>query len=719
MSWSHRMLGAGLILAASAGVARAQGWIEIERTRIPPGVGQWMIKVRSAVNVSVTGRVARVTVEEWFRNNGPALGEAAYVFPLPGEAVFSNYSLWQGEQELRGEMMDANQARGIYEAIVRAKRDPALIELVGHGLIRARVFPINPGETRKITLRYTQVLDRAGDAWRFRYAGASDGSPRSFRLQADSADRLGEPYSPTHRVTTRRDLGRVEVTLADSSWRGDLELLMPLARGLVGITALTHRPVGEDGFFMLLLAPGRVQQAATLRRDLVAVVDVSGSMSGDKIEQAKSALTQLLGTLREGDRFRIVAFSSDVRRYAEGWTAMSPDARREAVEWVRGLGANGGTNIAGALNEAFAATPDAEALGMVVFLTDGLPSQGESDPERLAEQVERARGRFRVFTFGVGHDVNTYLLDRIAVRARGASEYVSPGGSIEQAVGSLAAKTSSPVLTDLTITGDAGLELYALQPGELPDLFGGDELVVLGRYRGRADGERGITVRGRRNGREERFATTLAGEGAPGTEYVTQLWASRRAAWLSRELRLHGQSQEVLQELRTLALRYGILTEYTAYLVQEPNLVANRDREFRQMQMPAPAAQSGAEAVGRARREDLAAKVLSLDAVTVTSNSYERSAAAPTKRVGGRMFMLRDSTWTDLRHADTARVVTVSPFSDAYFALLRALPELVRTASLEPAVLVAGGKISVKIGSGGKTEWRAGELEDLVKKFRG
>jgi Ca-activated chloride channel family protein len=712
MSWVRQTLGAVLVLALGAGSARAQGWIEIQ-----PRVGGRVEKVRSAVNVRVTGRVASVTVEEWFRNGGVALGEATYMYPLPGEAVFSNYSLWQGDQELRGEMMDAAQARGIYEAIVRARKDPALIELVGHGMIRARVFPIGPGETRKITLRYTQMLDRTGDAWRFRYAAARDVTPRSFRLQADSAERLGEPYSPTHRVTSRRDGGRLEITLSDTTWSRDLELLLPLTRGLVGVSALTHRPVGEDGFFMLLVAPGQARISEALRRDLVAVVDVSGSMSGDKIEQAKSALAQLLGTLRGTDRFRLVAFSSDVRRYAPEWTTASPEARRAAVEWVHNLTANGGTNIAGALTEAFAVAPDAEALGMVVFLTDGLPSVGESDPERLADAAERERGRYRVFTFGVGHDVNTFLLDRVAVRARGASEYVAPGGSIEQAMGALAAKTATPVLSDLTLSADHGVELYDVQPGTLPDLFGGDEVVIFGRYRGVGSGEWSLSVRGRRGGREERFTTTVHGGGSAGTEYVTQLWAARKAAALSRELRLRGNSQEVMQELRALALRYGILTEYTAYLVQEPNIVADRLRRDA-VPMAAPGAQTGEEAVNRSRREASAAQSLSLDAVA--ADGYRvAEAKARSRHVGNRMFVLRDSVWTDLRHADTARVVTVSRYSDAYFALLRALPELVQPAALDPAVLVAGHRIAIKIGSGGASTWQAGELEDVVRKFRG
>src|SRR6185295_5957279 len=223
-------------------------------------------------------------------------------FPLPGEAVFSSYSLFQGDQELTGETMDAAQARSIYENIVRQKRDPALIELAGHGLIRARVFPIAPGETRKITLRYIQMLDRVGDAWRFRYASGKDNTPRSFHMELDGASGIGTPYSPTHRVTTVRRGDTMDVTLADASWSGDLEMFVPLTRGLVGMSLITNRPAGDrDGYFMMLLAPGQAADAGRVRRDVVGVVDISGSMSGEKLEQAKAALQQLVATLRPGD----------------------------------------------------------------------------------------------------------------------------------------------------------------------------------------------------------------------------------------------------------------------------------------------------------------------------------------------------------------------------------------------------------------------------------
>src|SRR3989441_6537136 len=725
-----RVLGVAALLGTLSSSLVAQGWID--PVRPIPQSNSRVERLRSAVQVSISGRVARVTVEEWFRNNGPALDEGMYHFPLPGEAVFSSYSLWQGDQELRGEAMDAPQARSIYAAIVRQKRDPALIELAGQGLIRARVFPIAPGETRKITLKYTQLLDRAGDAWRFRYLGDRNrgSAPRSFRMEVDSAARFGDPYSPTHQVqVTRRD-NRVEVTLADGAAGGDFQLLLALARGLVGLSLLPHHPVGEDGYFMLLLAPGAAADAAALRRDLVAVIDVSGSMSGEKIQQAKSALIQLLASMREGDRFRLVAFSGGVRRYAQGWTNMTSDARHDAESWIRSLDAEGGTNIAGALAEAFAESPAEQSLGVVVFLTDGQASTGETDPERIAERAEQGRGRFRVFSFGIGDDVNTFLLDRLTERARGTTEYIRPGENIERAVGALAAKVASPVLTDVTIAAGSGVEPYGLQPGNLPDLFAGDEMVVLGRYRGVGSGEWSVTVQGRRNGRQEEFRTSVNERDNDDARYIEQLWAARKAGTLSREIRLHGQTRETMEALKQIALRYGILTEYTSYLVQEP-IVALRQRAADSvMRAPpaAPADQAGAGSVGRAARERSMADAVRLEEVVVTGTvnastldemRRARSGINPTQRVGGRLFIMRDSTWTDLGHGDSLRVVSIAPYSEAYFALLKALPDLREAAALEPAVLVAGRRASIKIEAGGKTRWNPGELERLVRDFRG
>jgi Ca-activated chloride channel family protein len=703
-----------------------QGWIEPVR----PVPGWGVEKLRSAVSVAVKDRVAEVTVEEWFQNRGPMLGEGVYHYPLPGEAAFSSFSLWQGDNELRGETMDATEARSIYEDIVRRKRDPALIELAGHGLIRARIFPINPGETRKITLRYTQILDREGDAWRFRYVAGSGpgaaGATRSFRLSADSGNRFGDPYSPTHQIRTSRSGGRLEVTLDDSATAGDLDLFLPLRQGLVGVSLVTHQLPGEDGYFMLLLAPGAARTVAALRRDLVVAIDVSGSMSGEKLAQAKSAVGQLLGSLHDGDRFRLVAFESGVRRFDAGWTSATADGRRRALEWVNALETGGGTNIAGALDDATSQPPAEGSLGVIIFLTDGLPTVGEQDPEKIAARAEEHRGAFRVFSFGIGYDVNTYLLDRLTEGARGVTEYIAPGGDIERAVGTLAGKIASPVLTDVTLNGD-GVELYDVQPQTLPDLFAGDELVAFGRYHARNTTGWSVAVRGRRGSQDEQFRSATAGE-ASTNAYIPRLWASRKAGALSREIRLHGSTPETLAALKDLALRYGILTEYTSYLVQEPNVaMVRRDLQSRLpvsgvtvTAVPAPAAQNGAGAVMQSQAEaSLAQKSVDRqDHDELDDRLRARSGINPTRRVGGRLYILRDSVWTDLAIREAQRTVTVAPFSDAYFALLRSLPELVPAVSLTPGVLVAGRLVNVKIAAGGIESWRAGELERIVADFR-
>jgi len=176
-----------------------------------------------------------------------------------------------------------------------------------------------------------------------------------------------------------------------------------------------------------------------------------------------------------------------------------------------------------------------------------------------------------------------------------------------------------------------------------------------------------------------------------------------------------------VSELKRLALRYGILTEYTSYLVQEPSVVARP----MPLQAPAPQDQAGADAVQRSRKEKALTGSLLLSEVVVTgsaADSLSRGRAATenkTRRAAGRVFVWRDSTWTDIAHGDSLRVVNVAAFSDAYFALLRALPELMQAATLEPAVLVAGRRVSIKIGASGKTTWTDGELERLVREFHG
>lgn len=728
----------------------AQGWIE-------PGVnrgGFAVDKTRSEVSVRVSGRVALIEVSEWFVNEGSRLAEGEYLYPLPGEAVFQGFSLFQGETELRGEIMDADQAREIYEAIVRRRADPALIELAGQGLLRARVFPIQPGETRKVKLRYTQVLERAGNALQMVYAGgvrggaqtgagetrpALEGVETRFVVVVEDCDDFLDPFSPTHTLDFDRAGDRMTITI-DEEIVGRLALFLPTAGDAVGLSVATHRPVGEDGYFMLTLSPDRVS-GAVQPRDVTVVLDVSGSMSGEKIEQAREALHQLLRSLSENDRFRLLSFSSAVRSYDRGWTDARGHRLERAREWIDALIADGGTNIEAALKEAFRLDSPRGRLPVVVFLTDGLPSVGEQSPDALTMIAESGAGRARVFAFGVGHDVNTQLLDRLGEAGRGDTDYVQPGENVERVLSLLATKIQHPVLTDLDLSGGP-IELDEIYPVHIPDVFAGEELVLFGRFRG--DGQSQVTVSGRRLGRSLDFSTeSLFPESSDANDYIPRLWASRKLGHLERQVWTEGMTESLAQEIRDIALRYGLPSRFTAYLVVEPDMVANGPVDMdgsggsviRRLSNQitgkadagtvAAAPTTGATAVRAAE----SARRMRAMATTQDLRSAEDEimaealsvpgAAAHRQALGGRVFELRDDVWTDVSFRDDARVVEVQVYSAAWFDLVRTLPELEPVLRTQENVAIGGREIGLRVGTEGAERFEVAELEQIVHAFRG
>ncbi len=719
------------LLAVPCTTLAAQGWID-ERPVVPARSSPAVIRVSSTVRVVVDGRIARFEVEEKFRNTGRGIAEGTYHYPLPGEVVFSDFSLFQGETELKGEMMAAEQARSIYEGIVRQLKDPALITLVGHGLIRAQVFPIQPGETRTVILRYTQLMARDGDALHLRYAAGNRGdAPVGVRFEVPREREIATPYSPTHPISTSRRNGVLHVTVNPPA-RGDIDLILPLRRGLIGGTVLTHANPGEDGYALLFLAPPASGETAIVPRDLTFVVDVSGSMNGAKMEQARAALRQALTSLRAQDRFRLISFSSGVRHFREGFTPVNPRTLAEARQFVDALAATGGTNLEGAVNAALALRPGDERMSLVFLLSDGVPSVGEQAPDRIAANAAGRIGRHRIFTFGVGHDVNTYLLDRLAVEGRGTATYVAPEANVSDAVGGVLTKLSRPALSDLRIVS-APVRFLDQAPTVLPDLFYGEELVILSRYRGAGNGP--VVIEGSRNGRRERFE--VAGRFVRhdnNNEYIAPLWASRRIGELSRQARIEGASQQLIAQIRDLGLRYGILTEYTSYLVQEPgadNLaVLPRDRIGNvlalQPGMVASPTATGARAFESARSDAAMSGSSTLaearDQAASKQARIERQVSGARNEVksgGNRTFVLRTGVWTDVAHADSMTITSISPYSAAWFAIVKARPALAEALAIGDPLVVAGKRVSLKVVKGGLTEWKAGAMERFLKDFDG
>ncbi len=778
-----------LVHAAAAG---AQGWIitrpcVIGRPCPPPPCVRcgappctpWctgpsaVVRTSSAARVELANGVLRYEVDETFVNRGPALGEADYVFPLPAGAAFQDLRLSIDGKLIAGETMSAAQARATYEEIVRRKRDPALVEWMGHGMLRARIFPFGAGEEKRVVVRFQVVAEREGDALRVDYRrgaasrplppwprpmplerplddGARDdvrdsapdareGARRatehegdgetSFVLSYALADGYGAPYSPTHALRTRDRDGQCTVET-----RGDgsaVTILVPVPRrSEPSISLLANAPSGEDGFALIALAPPAAPAAVT-QRDVTVGLDVSGSMSGEKMEQARTAGKRLLATLSPGDRFRFIDFSTDVHTFRDDFVLATPANVRAAERYLDELEPGGSTNLAGALREALSTTSDlagdestGRRLRVALVVTDGEPTVGERDPEAIAREADRLRGAQRVFTFGVGADVNAALLERLALAGRGTAQFVRPEESVARAVALVASRLTNPIVTDLRVRVDGDVRLSKTMPAEPVDLFAGQNLTLFTRYEG--SGRARLRFDGRSaTGAVHWTQEVEFPEHERANAFVPRLWAAQRIGWLSAERRHDGASPEVDREIQELGERYGIPTEFSSYLVQEPGTMASLGdaggAQVRRDGMSASASPAPAVAFERARQataERAAKSVAALDSlagVTVTASgrrSDDARALAP-RHAGGHIFTLRDGAWTDVRYRAGMRALRVQPFSDGWFAIVAELPELREPFALGDRVIVAGRDLAVEVSPSGASAVSAAELEAL------
>jgi len=678
----------------------------------PPLQDSWLTIVYHRVSVTIENQVATTRVEQAFLNEHDWEAEGTYVFPLPAGAAVSEFVMWVDGVRIESKILEADEARAIYEEIVRQRRDPALLEYVGRGAVQARIFPIPPGETRKVELEYTQVLPVENGLVRYTYPlNTEKFSSRPLeevriRIDVRSADPMRAIYSPTHhdRVYIERDgaysavAGYEEMAVLPTE---DFELIYTVSQEDVGLSLLTYREEGDDGFFLLLVAPKvDVSLDEVVSRDIVLVLDTSGSMDGDKIEQAKDALVYVLDRLHEGDRFNIVAFSTGLRQYARG---LRPAAEaQDAVQWVRGLEAAGGTDINRALLEALSLTDDTGRPAVLIFLTDGLPTEGETGIDRILWNVEQTESdNARIFPFGVGDDVNPVLLDMLADQHRGASAYVRPHERIDEEVSAFYEKVSTPILSDVSVDFGDVLAQDAY-PHPLPDLFAGTQLIVTGRYRG--EGPAKITLSGQVDGEPREFEYEGNFRDHGGDDFIPRLWATRKIGHMLTQIRLHGEREEWVDAVVDLSVRYGIITPYTSFLIEEDDILTQSGRdEVAEEFMERPAeAQSGEAAVEKADNEAQLRGAESAGAPAIPEG-----AAQTVQIIGRKAFVLQRGVWTDTAF-DPSRATTVKVgFGSAdYFNLLTARPEWGEFLALGPRVVFIAEGVAYEIveGSGGPVE---------------
>lgn len=747
--WGHWLLLAGVFLAAELGFA---GQAQAIGLLIPNGNQYEPLAIRShRVTVEVRERVAETHVQQVFQNNTGARLEATYLFPVPDGATVSGFAMWVNGQRVNGELLDSSQARGVYEGIVRRMQDPGLVEYVGNNLFRARVFPIEPHADQRIEIGFTQSLSYEAGVVHYVYPlhtneiAARTMNDMTVSVNIASRTPIRAVYSPSHRISVSRpDDGHAVVGFESSqvALNDDFHLYYSVDDRDVGLSLLTHRPANEDGYFLAMIAPrSQVTEREIAAKEVIFVFDTSGSMSGDKMDRARTALDYMLARLRPSDLFQVIRFSTDVEALFDAGRSVpaTPANIARAREFARRFEATGGTAIDPALAAAFSTPAQNDMPRMVVFLTDGMPTVGETAPARIVDNVTRISGNAQLFVFGVGDDVNTTFLDALASNNHGVGDYFRDGSEMERRLSAFYDRVAYPLLTELRLQFP-NASVFDVYPRDLGNLYRGGQLLVIGRYRG--NGLSHVALQGRvANEREPReFAFNVSfPDREPANDFLPKVWATRKVGFLLDDIRMHGERPELRDEVVSLARRYGIVTPYTSYLVVPDGVSQEQSRRvqpfvaqpppFQQVRptdagphsrssanatpTTTPAADDSfrafapaAPARGRAAGESLGALASGqgggyaagstgdagrrLSATLRDMRESGQSAGQSQSRVLlGRAFVQLDGGWIDSNYHAGMQELHVRYGTTGYFALLRMRPELRQALALGTRVVVA------------------------------
>jgi len=648
------------------------------------------------VDATIDRGVATTHVTEILRNDSDFTAQGEFLFPLPADAVVTGLTLWVDGEPVSGEVLDGATARRTYEDIVRRTLDPALLEFVDDDLLRLSVFPMPAHATRTVEIEYRQVL--ASDAGLVRYttplAREHDVTIErvSARIEILGSDPIKTLSSPTHDVSIDRPDATTAIVGYEGSGRSPDEFVLYYSTDAdpIALDVLTYRE-GGDGYFLLFASPGLAPATEIVPKDVVVVIDVSGSMDGKKIDQARDAARYVLAHLNAGDRFDVIAFSTTTDSWAGSLRPASEAGSASA--WVSGLGAGGSTDIDLALREAVA-EGDGEHPLYVVFLTDGLPTERVTDTATILEGVQSAApSTTSIFAFGVGYDVDTFLLDSLARDHHGTTTYVAPDEAVDAAVESLYAKVSSPVMTGVTVTVE-GVAVSDVYPRPLPDVFSGGQLVATGRYG--APGTATVTLTGTVAGEP----TTLEFAGiefasSGGDEAIPRLWATRKVGDLLRAVRLDGPDPETIDQIVRLSIRWGIVTPYTSYLVSS-DAPFGEEAIHEISRTAADAAQAAASPVTGS--EAFLAATTSADLSGADTAAMPGDGYGDLVRLGGgHTFRLVDGVWVDTTFDPASMKPFDVPFgSEDYFALA-ADQSLAEALAVGPSLIVVHDGLAYRV----------------------
>jgi len=706
--------------------------------RSPQPVQVWL----DHITINITDQVASKTYDCTFKNPNPraVVGGTCYMELEPGAQV-DNMSVLVDGKEMKAEILDVEKAKEVFTDIVKNGGSPALLEYFGNQLIQTQVPRIAPGGVVKVKLTYTTVLKKRGDLIRLQMLNTNPKAlmqplkSASVTVNINSKEPIKNIYSPTHAINIVEKEGwdvAVEWKQENYMPKHPFVMYYQTTPEEVGASIVAHRELDEEGSFMMMLSPtigqgaGKLTEANILPKDVVFCVDTSGSMLKDgKMEQARGALKYCVESLRDGDRFNIVDFSTVPRHFHdEGLVKVDDASRAKALRYIAKLHARGGTAINDALKLSLDHLgKDADRLKMIVFATDGLPTIGERDPEAILKKVDKENTEdVRIFVFGEGFDVNTKLLDFLALDHRGEADYILPEENIQKKISRFFDRVGSPVMTNLKVSFD-GLEVKDVYPPTIPDVFRGEQVILYGRYTGH--GEKTIKVTGTVAGETKTFEYKLTFpeySEDDKSSFVPRLWAGKKVDYLLNELRKsspNDMSQELVDEVTYLAKRYGIITPYTSYLMaddlaasgQNGQPAATTRPEFGRRQLlgrlaneAKPAEDStvresrvrDSKKLAKARSESsrsggVAAFGLAVEEQLALSQrgKKKRSSLEAIRYIGSRTFYKRGKQWEEgtFDPSKDKTIKTIEIGSDEYLKLLKDDPRLAKYLALGDVLL--------------------------------
>lgn len=705
------------------------------------------------VDVSIDGQAATTKVDQAFHNDTNIDEEGTYIFPLPKGASISKFTMFIGEVEANGKILDRDEARKLYESVVRRRKDPALLEYMDHNTFQARVYPIPANGDKRIRLNYNEVIQKNGTLCKYVYPLSTErfsSKPLQdvrITIRIKSPTAVSNIYSPTHTIKveqTQPNEATVTWTAKDVKPDEDLALYFSQAKGDVAFDVLTYKESGKQGYFMLLASPQVDDVKKVVRpRNVVFVLDRTGSMAGDKIVQAKGALKYCLNSLRPQDRFNVISFneSPDVvwDNAGEDLVPASKTNVTKALDYADRIDASGGTNLNAAVIKSLKLFGSSAKKGgnpdFVVLITDGLPTVGEQNVETILKNAKDVKSDARIFSFGVGYDVNTQLLDLLTEQSGGKSEYVLPNEDIEAIVSSFFNSVGEPVLTDISIkaSGAKILDVFPFNP--MPDLFKGSQLIVLGKFDG--TGSAVFTLSGTASTGPRKWETTVnLPDSNTEKDFIPQIWAARKIGFLLDQVRLH-RSDELIKEIVLLSKEWGIPTEFTSFLVEEPltpQLLSEAISGAKTSFQAARKADTGKWSVSqsmnsnnlkdRAQVQASAAAMpggfgggrMSSNARGYVDSEGNTVAVDRIQNIGTRTFYQRDNQWVDAQvEGKNLKSIQIKQYSDAHFKLLAAYPELVRYQRLGNMSIFVNNQ-SIEIGDTGKEDLTDAELKEIIGK---